>query len=241
MTRRDRNAETTRHDILVAAREIFSQHPYSEVSGTQICDHAGVTRGAMQHHFGSKLGVFTAVFEDLQHRVYQRTLDALSQQKQPWDRVRIGLTAFLDACTQPAYQTVVLKEGPTAIGWGRYRELDTEYYGNLARGFAAFLTPAGSGRYTSAMLVASMRGALAELSFAIARSGDRELARQEALIVVEKLLHSFRDQPPNRPIRVGVAELRAATSVYLERAAAGQVIDVTRCGRVIARLQQPTS
>jgi len=38
LTRRDRNAEATRRDILSAGREIFSQHPYSEVSGLQICN-----------------------------------------------------------------------------------------------------------------------------------------------------------------------------------------------------------
>jgi AcrR family transcriptional regulator len=65
MTRRDRNAEATRHDILPAGHEIFSQHRYFAVSGLQVCNRAGVTRGALQHHFGSKLGVFMAVFEGL--------------------------------------------------------------------------------------------------------------------------------------------------------------------------------
>jgi AcrR family transcriptional regulator len=67
ITRRDRNAEATRRDILAAGREIFSQHPYSEVSGLQICNRAGVTRGALQHHFGSKLGLFMAVLDVLSH------------------------------------------------------------------------------------------------------------------------------------------------------------------------------
>src|ERR1700743_2970130 len=152
MTRRDRNAEATRHVILEAAREIFSQHPYSDVSGMQICDHAGVTRGALQHHFGSKVGVFMAVFEDLQQGVYLQTVEAIGQQRQPWEKLRAGIAAFLDACTQPAYQTVVLIEGPAAIGWERWRELDAEYYGNLAQGFATMLAPAGSSEYASAML-----------------------------------------------------------------------------------------
>jgi hypothetical protein len=56
MTRRDHHAETTRRDVLAAGREISSQHPYSEVSGLEICNHAGVTRGALRDHFGSKLG-----------------------------------------------------------------------------------------------------------------------------------------------------------------------------------------
>jgi AcrR family transcriptional regulator len=83
MTRRDHHAATTRRDILAAGREIFSQHPYSEVSGLEICNHAGVTRGALQHHFGSKLGLFMAVFEGLQHAVSMRIADTICQQQTP--------------------------------------------------------------------------------------------------------------------------------------------------------------
>jgi AcrR family transcriptional regulator len=245
MTRRDRNAEATRHDILVAGREIFSHQPYSEVSGLQICDHAGVTRGALQHHFGSKLGLFMAVFESLQHDVYQRAVEAIRGEQQPWERIRAGIAAFLDACTQPAYQTVVLKEGPAAIGWERWRELDADYYDNLTREFIDTLAPTGSGGSAAAMLVATMRGTLTELSFAIAQSSDPALARQDALAVIDWLLSSFRaptaDTASAEPTRIGIGQLRADASRVLDRAAVGEIIEVTRRGRVVASLQRPTN
>jgi AcrR family transcriptional regulator len=100
MTRRDHHAETTRRDILAAGRETFSQHPYSEVSGLEICNDAGVTRGALQHHFGSKLGLFMAVFEGLQRAVSMRIADTICQQQTPWERVRAGIAAFLDGCAE---------------------------------------------------------------------------------------------------------------------------------------------
>jgi AcrR family transcriptional regulator len=245
MTRRDRNAEATRGAILAAGREIFSQHPYSEVSGLQICNHAGVTRGALQHHFGSKLGLFMAVFEGLQHGVSLQITEAVCEHQEPWERARAGIAAFLDACTQPGYQTVVLKEGPAAIGWERWRELDADYYADMARAFIEMLAPMGLDEYASAMLAATMRGTLRELSFEIAQSSDQALARQEALVVVDRLLSSFRATPPNspspEPIRIGIGQLRAAASAYLDRVAAGETLDVLRRGRVVARLQPPTS
>jgi AcrR family transcriptional regulator len=244
MTRRDRNAEATRRDILAAGREIFSQHPYSEVSGLQICNEAGVTRGALQHHFGSKLGLFMAVFEGLQHGVSLQITEAAVQHQEPWEQARAGIAAFLDACTQPAYQTVVLKEGPAAIGWERWRELNTDYYADLVRAFIQMLAPMGLGEYASAMLAATMRGTLTELSFEIAQSRDPALARQQALLVVETLLTSFRATPPNgptpEPTRIGIGQLRASPSEYLDRVAAGETMNVIRRGRVVARLQPPT-
>ena len=241
MTRRDRNAEATRLDILAAGREVFAQHPYSEVSGLQICNQAGVTRGALQHHFGSKLGLFMAVFEGLQHDVSLQITQAIDEHQEPWEQARAGIAAFLDACAQPAYQTVVLKEGPAAIGWERWRELDADYYAHLVRAFIEMLAPTGLGAYASAMLAATMRGTLTELSFEIVQSSDQALARQEALVVVDRLLSSFRATPPTsatpEPIRIGIGQLRAAASEYLDRVAAGETIDVLRRGRVVARLQ----
>ena len=242
MTGRDSNADATRHDILAAGREIFSQQPYSDVSGLQICNHAGVTRGALQHHFGSKLGLFMAVFEGLQHVVSLRITDAINQQQKPWEQARAGITALLDACTDPAYQTVVLKEGPAAIGWERWRELDADYYAHLVRALIYMLAPTGLGDYASAMLAATMRGTLTELSFAIAQSDNQALARQEALAVVDRLLSSFRapraNSPiPPEPVRIGIGQLRASASTYLDRVAAGETIEVMRRGRVVARLQ----
>ncbi|HXA87272.1 MAG TPA: TetR family transcriptional regulator [Mycobacterium sp.] len=241
MTRRDRNAEATRRDILAAGREIFSQHSYSEVSGLEICNQAGVTRGALQHHFGSKLGLFMAVFEGLQHDVSLQITQAIDEHQEPWEQARAGIAAFLDACAQPAYQTIVLKEGPAAIGWERWRELDTDYYAHLVRAFIDLLAPTGPGDYASAMLAATMRGTLTELSFEVAQSSDQALARQEALVVVDRLLSSFHATPPisptPEPIRIGIGQLRAGASEYLDRVAAGETINVIRRGRVVARLQ----
>jgi AcrR family transcriptional regulator len=246
MNRRDRNAEATRRDILAAGREIFCHHTYSEVSGLQICNHADVTRGALQHHFGSKLGLFMAVFEGLQHSVFLQITEAISGERERWEKVRAGIAAFLDACTQPAYQTVVLKQGPVAIGWERWRELDADYYGDLVRAFIDMLSPAGSGDYAAAMLVATIRGTLTELSFEIAQSDDPVFARQQALNVVDRLLSSFRASPTTNggsaePVRVGVGQLRADASRLLDRIAGGETIHVTRRGHVIARLQRPPS
>jgi AcrR family transcriptional regulator len=244
MTRRDRNADATRHDILMAGREIFSRHEYSEVSGLQICERAGVTRGALQHHFGSKFGLFMAVFESLQHDALLQIEEAIARHSEPWDQARAGVAAFLDACTQNDYQDIVLKEGPAAIGWERWREFDSDYYAPLVRALIDMLAPSGIGEHAAAMMRATLRGALIELSFAIADSDDPTLARREALAVIDELIRYFRAVASGRAAptpaprsRIGVGQLRANAGAYLDRAAAGETIDVLRRGRVVACLK----
>jgi hypothetical protein len=185
-----------------------------------------------------------AVFEGLQHGVSLQITKAADQHQEPWKQARAGIAAFLDASTQPAYQTVVLKEGPAAIGWERWRELDADYYADLVRAFIEMLAPIGLGEYASAMLAATMRGTLTELSFEIAQSSDQAVARREALVVVDRLLSSLRATPGNSPTagpaRIGIGQLRARPSEYLDRVAAGETLNVLRRGRVVARLQPPT-
>ncbi|MCV7379872.1 hypothetical protein BST11_09600 [Mycobacterium alsense] len=240
-TRRERNAEATRRDILAAGREIFSRQAYSKATITQICYRAGVTRGVLQHQFRSKLGLFVAVFDSLQHDASVQITEAIDRHQDPWERARAATAAFLDACTQPAYQTVVLKEGPAAMGWDRWRERDAHCYADLVRALVDTLAPAGQQEHLFASLTAAMRGTLTELSFQIAQSSDQALARYHALLVVRCLLNSLRAIPPDgdtpEPIRVGIGQLRAGASGYLDRVAAGETIDVLRRGRVVASLQ----
>src|ERR1700741_1983558 len=93
--------------------------------------------------------------------------EAISHQHEPWEHARAGIAAFFDACTQPTHRTVVLKEGPAAIGWERWRELNGDYCAHLVHALIDILAPAGLADYASAMLAAPLRGTLTELSFEI--------------------------------------------------------------------------
>ncbi|MFN8598564.1 MAG: TetR/AcrR family transcriptional regulator [Anaerolineae bacterium] len=52
-----RGAETRTH-ILDAAGELFAKRGYAATSVTDICQQAGVTKGAFYHHFATKQQVF---------------------------------------------------------------------------------------------------------------------------------------------------------------------------------------
>lgn len=189
---------------------------------------------------GSKLGLFVAVFDGLQYEASLRIKESINQHQNPWERARAGIAAFLDAST-PAYRTVVLKEGPAVIGWERWRELDREYNAHLIGALIEVLGPTELGGYALAMLAATVRGTLTELSFEIAQSSDQAIARREALAVADRLLTGLRATPDSQqPIRIGIGQLRASASTYLDRAAAGETIEVLRRGRVVARLQSTT-
>lgn len=238
------DAEVVRARLLAAGREIFCHTPYFTVSDDQICETTGVAASCVRQHFGGKLGLFTAVFESLQQNVSVRIGRALNYRHNPWEQVHAGITEFLDGCSEPAYRRVVLEEGPEVIGWERWRELDSIHYAHRFRAFVDLLTPIGISDVALTMFVATMRGALTEVAFAVAQASEHEQPRQHALAVVEMLLNTARQAPAHSgaptPIRIGPGQLRAHTSTYLDHAAAGQTISILRRGRLAAHLTPPT-
>jgi AcrR family transcriptional regulator len=192
-TRRDRNAEATRQVIMRAGRELFATQPYPYVTNPQICARAGVTRGALQHHFGNKLGLFTAVFDGFQNDVVSRIMDAVADHHDPWKQAWAAIVAYLDACTVSDYQTVVLKEGPAALGWQRWRERQVDDFADAAREVIGNFAAADLIKHSAVMFTALMRGALTEMSFQIARSDDQTEARTAALAVLDDLMSKFRE------------------------------------------------
>jgi AcrR family transcriptional regulator len=105
---RDRQAEETRQLLLSVARELFTERGYAATSIEEIIQRAGVARGALYHHFSGKETLFRAVYDAVQADAVAGVVAAAGAAKEPWAAVRAGLSAFLDACLDPAFRQVVV-------------------------------------------------------------------------------------------------------------------------------------
>lgn len=120
--------DETRRALVAAARPLFSRHGYGAVSLADIVAAAGVTKGALYHHFGSKAGIFRAVVDQVQHEVADRVAaaaDALADaDADGWDQLTAGCAAFLRASAEPDVQQIMLIDGPAVLGWSEWRAMD---------------------------------------------------------------------------------------------------------------------
>ncbi|MFJ6662152.1 TetR/AcrR family transcriptional regulator [Streptomyces sp. NPDC091377] len=121
---RARQRELTRQTLLGQARRLFAEHGYAAVGLAQIVEAAGVTKGALYHHFSGKPEVFRAVLEEVQQEVGLRVARAADAEDDPWRQLTVGCQEFLTAATDPAVQRIMLVDGPAVLGWGEWRAMD---------------------------------------------------------------------------------------------------------------------
>jgi AcrR family transcriptional regulator len=112
---RVRQAEATRNLLIAVARDNFTEHGYAATSIDDIIQRAGVARGALYHHFAGKEALFRAVYETVEGEVVSRVMDAAASESSPWDAVRAGLSAFLDACLEPGFRRIVVLDSVSVL------------------------------------------------------------------------------------------------------------------------------
>src|SRR5215210_3047371 len=97
-------SEATRAALIATARRLFAARGYAAVGTEELVRAAGVTRGALYHHFDGKADLFRAVFEQLEGEIAERlAADALAR-PDPWEAMLAGLEMFLDVCLEPEVQ-----------------------------------------------------------------------------------------------------------------------------------------
>lgn len=126
-SRREEYTEATRQALLVAGREIFAKEGYQAAGIEAISRAARVTRGAFYHHFEDKKALFDAVVVCLQSEAAGKIEQRARAQRKIWDRLSVGIDAYLDACLEPAYGRIVIQEAAAVLGNERYREIEETY------------------------------------------------------------------------------------------------------------------
>jgi AcrR family transcriptional regulator len=121
-TRRQDYSSSTKRALLDSATVLFTDHGYAGTSLDEVVAAARVTKGALYHHFSGKQGVFEAVFAKVEDDASKAIKAALRGTNDPWDKARAGLRAFLEVVQDPAYQRVVIQDGPAILGYERFRE-----------------------------------------------------------------------------------------------------------------------
>jgi AcrR family transcriptional regulator len=189
-TQAERTA-ATRARLLEAGRHLFATDGYAAVATQTIVDAAGVTRGALYHQFADKTGLFAEVYEAVERDLVAQ-ISARIVAAEPADQLaamRIGARLFLEECSAPDVQRIVLIDAPAVLGWERWREVGMKYglgiiEAMLAQAMADGAIPDQPLRPTAHVLL----GALDEAALFVSRAADTGEALNQMYGVCDRVI-----------------------------------------------------
>ncbi|HEV2027469.1 MAG TPA: helix-turn-helix domain-containing protein [Candidatus Dormibacteraeota bacterium] len=179
------------------AERLFVTRGYARTSLEAIIAESGLTRGAIYHHFDGKEALFAAVAEAISARAAIGIALAAQSATGIDDRLRAVCNAYLDAGLSPAVRQVLLVDAPAVLGWEKWRTIGTPQ----GLGFLEMLIQSAVANDAVAdlpvrALAHALLGAINELNMSLAASDDKDRARLEAGLVVDRLLSGLRPRQP---------------------------------------------
>ncbi len=196
-SRQAAQSAATRAELVATARQRFGAQGYAGVGTEEIVRAAGMTRGALYHHFADKRDLFAAVYEDLERELVEELGAIAAGARDPAHALRLGAGAFLDACLDPATQRIVLIDAPAVLGYERWREIAERYGLGIIEATLAAAVEAGQLPPQPVKPLAHMLlGALDEAGLFVARADDVAAARAEVGRSLDRLLDALLARPP---------------------------------------------
>jgi AcrR family transcriptional regulator len=117
-------AALTRTAIVSAARDLFTAKGYAATGTNDVVIQAGVTRGALYHHFADKTDLFRAVFIEVEHELNEHVLAEAVGHDDAFEGFLAACRASMTFMGRPDYRQIALVDGPAVLGSTEWHELD---------------------------------------------------------------------------------------------------------------------
>ena len=186
---RDDHVEATRRALLAAARRRFGTLGFAGTSLDDVAAEAGVTKGALYHHFRGKEQLFLEVYDEVEAELSAHGLAAAAGGTDAVDALQRGFGAFLDLALDPAVQRIALLDAPSVLGTAAKLEVDARHSLAAVRtavqvGVAeGLLAPVDPDTIASLLIAACSQAALL-----IATAADPAAARPQVGAALDRLL-----------------------------------------------------
>ncbi len=189
VSKRVARGRATREQLIEVATRLFAERGYEDTSIEAVLAAAGVSRGALYHHFAGKDSLFEAVVESVGERITAEMTAAIAGIRDPVAVVRAGALAWIDLAGDPVIQRVILIDAPSVLGYERWRNMDEQQSLGTARALLQAVADAGQLAPELVDAFAHMiLAALDEMALVIARAEDPEAAMANGRVAVQELL-----------------------------------------------------
>ncbi len=188
------SAVETRSDLLAAGKKVFADVGYAAARTEEIVASAGLTRGALYHHYGDKQGLFRAVLEEIQVELAAEiTRHARAAGDSVVERLRTGFQTYLDAALREDVRQILLVDGPAVLGWDVWQEIDLRYaFGTTLQALERAMALGAIKDAPLSELTHVMLGAVTQAGLEIGRSVNPQETRAQYGKVIDMLIDNLR-------------------------------------------------
>ena len=178
--------------LLATARRLFVALGYAATSTPAIVAEAGVTRGALYHHFPDKQAIFRAVIEAESAAAALAIAAADRPGHSALDRLLAGADAYMAAMQAEGRTRLLLIEGPAVLGTGAMRQIEASHSdASLKAGLAEAISE-GS---LPSMPIAPLASLLSAMFERAALDMAQGTAPEDVLAVLKQILQGLRNPP----------------------------------------------
>jgi len=182
----------TRAKLIAAARHAFGTIGYAEASMDDFTASAGLTRGALYHHFGDKKGLLQAVIAEIDGEMAARVNEVAARAPTRWQRFVDECTTYIEMALEPEIQRIMFRDGPAVLGdpaqWPNANACIASMTEHLTRLQEEGVVVADVDAETASRLI---NGASSQAAQRIANSKDPEATSRKAIAAFKQLLEGL--------------------------------------------------
>ncbi|RUX20376.1 TetR/AcrR family transcriptional regulator [Mesorhizobium sp. M2A.F.Ca.ET.042.01.1.1] len=186
----------TRAKLIAAARHAFGTVGYAESSMDDFTASAGLTRGALYHHFGDKKGLLQAVIAEIDGEMALRVNEVASKAPTRWQHFVDECTTYIEMALEPEIQRIMFRDGPAVLGdpaqWPNASACIASMTDHLTKLQEEGVVVADVDPETTSRLI---NGASSQAAQRIANSNDPEATSKKAIAAFKQLLEGLRSKP----------------------------------------------
>ncbi|WP_192256304.1 TetR/AcrR family transcriptional regulator [Mesorhizobium caraganae] len=191
----------TRAKLITAARNAFGTIGYAEASMDDFTASAGLTRGALYHHFGDKKGLLQAVIAEIDGEMAVRINEIASKAPTRWQHFVDECTTYIEMALEPEIQRIMFRDGPAVLGdpaqWPNANACVGSMTDHLTSLQQEGVVVPGVDPETAARLI---NGASSQAAQRIANSSDPEATSKTVVAAFKQLLEGLLKKQGPQPV-----------------------------------------
>lgn len=116
MNKRLEKMAETKAKLITAARAAFAEKGFAAASMDDLTSSVGLTRGALYHNFGDKIGLLAAVVKQIDSEMAAKARAEGEKYEDAWEGLLAEGVAYIEMAIVPEIQRIVLLDGPAFLG-----------------------------------------------------------------------------------------------------------------------------